>query len=178
LVVAGFARLAGVAGDMAGGPRLSVRMWGIAGTDVLLPGLAALAQAAFAALGWLAAAVIVLSAASKLLTPRLRLVVLVTIVVVAALGRALTPAQFGVGALVVAAWMALFYALLKTRGADVAGLGVAIFWLETASRTATMVAQPSPWFQWNGALAAAVAAIVGVVAIRLAARTLSASSGA
>lgn len=178
LVVAGFARLAGVAGDMAGGPRLSVRMWGIAGTDVLLPGLAALAQAAFAALGWLAAAVIVLSAASKLLTPRLRLVVLVTIVVVAALGRALTPAQFGVGALVVAAWVALFYALLKTRGADVVGLGVAIFWLETASRTATMMAQPSPWFQWNGALAAAVAAIVGVVAIRLAARTLSASSGA
>ena len=177
LVVAGFSRLAGVAGELAGGPRLSVRMWGMAGTDVLLPGLAVLAQAAFAALGWLAVAVIVLSAAAKLLTPRLRLTIFATIVVVAALGRALTPAQFGVSALVLAGWMALFYALLKTRGADVVGWGVAIFWLETVSRTATMMVQPSPWFQWNGVVAMVVAAVVGVVAIRVTARTLSAPSG-
>jgi membrane protease YdiL (CAAX protease family) len=177
LVVAGFSRLAGVAGDMIGGPRLSVRMWSIAGTDVALPGFAVLAQAVFAALGWVAAAVIVLSAAARLVKPRMRLAILATVVIIAALGRALTPAQFAVGALVSVCWMALFYALLKTRGADVVGLGVAVFWLETASRAATMMAQPSFWFQWNGAAAALLAAIAGVLAIRIASRRLRASSG-
>jgi membrane protease YdiL (CAAX protease family) len=176
LVLGGYARLAGVAGDMVGGPRLGVRMWSIAGTDTSYPGFAILGQAAFAALGWLAAAVIVLSAASRLVKPRPRLVILATVVAVAAIGRALTPAQFAASALVLAGWMVLFYALVKTRGADLAGFCVAVFWLETVSRGATLIEQPSRWFQWNGWAALAAAAVVGVAAIRIASKRLKASS--
>jgi len=175
LVVGGFARAAAAVGDLAAGPRLSVRMWSIAGTDVWLPGFAVLAQSVFAALGYLAAAAIILSAAAKLLAPRVRLAVLASVAVVAALGRALTPAQFAIGVVVLAAWMALFYALVRTRGADLIGFGVAVFWMDAASRAATLIEQPSPWFRWNGAAAALVAALIGVLAIRVAARVLKAS---
>jgi len=69
----------------------------------------------------------------------------------------------------------LFYALVRTRGADLIGFGVAVFWMDAASRAATLIEQPSPWFRWNGAAAALVAALIGVLAIRVAARVLKAS---
>jgi hypothetical protein len=47
--------------------------------------------------------------------------------------------------------------------------------MDAASRAATLIEQPSPWFRWNGAAAALVAALIGVLAIRVAARVLKAS---
>ena len=76
---------------------------------------------------------------------------------------------------VLAAWMALFYALVRTRGADLIGFGVAVFWMDAASRAATLIEQPAPWFRWNGAGAALAAAIIGVLAIRVAAQRFKAS---
>ncbi len=175
LVLAGYARLAGWAVDAAGGPRLSVRIWNMEGTDAVLPGLAVLAQAALAALAWVAAAVIVVSAAAKMLSPRLRAALLAAIIVVAALGRALTPAQFAVHALVIVGWILLLCALVKTRGADVVGFGVAVFWLETASRAIIMAEQPSAWFRVNGVAALVAAAAVGLAAIAIASRRLKES---
>lgn len=178
LVLGGYSRLVSAVADMVPGPRLSVRMWNIAGTDVTLPGFAVFGQAVFAALGWVAAAVIVASAVSKLCTPRLRLTIFAIVAVVASLGRALTPVQFIVGALTLAGWIALFHALANTRGADVVGFGVAVFWLEAVSRAVPMIGQSSPWFQWNGAAALIAAALVGVAVLAIAARRLKGSSAA
>jgi hypothetical protein len=46
------------------------------------------------------------------------------------------------------------------------GFAVALFWLSAAGRSVDLLAQPEPFFRWNGAGALVVAALVGLTVIR------------
>jgi hypothetical protein len=99
------------------------------------------------------------------------------VVVAVALSRALTPGQFLFHAVLVLVWVGLIFAVVKTCAAELATFGVAFFWVQVAARAATMIAQPSPWFRWNGVAAAAAAALAGILVVRFCNSTSSRETG-
>ena len=147
------------------GPRLSLPLWNLPGTETYWPAVTLLASAFVTAVGGLCAVTVVVCAATRLWGPRARYALIAATALLLAVDRAQTLPQFaahwGLG-LVAGGVLVL---LVRTCAADLLTFGVALFWLAAARNAAVLVQQPDTALRWNGVACLAVALVAGVMVL-------------
>lgn len=148
------------------GPRRFLPLWDLTAPASFVPAVTALAQSLLTAIWLVSALAIAVSALARLERARTRRVLVVLAPVVFAVGRAETWHQFLFWVAVAIAALGALVLVIRTCAADLVTFGVALFWAQTVGVSANLLAQPSPWFRWNGLFCLAGAAAVGYCAAR------------
>jgi len=157
----GLTRALSTAGQWLPGPRLSLPLWNIAGTESYFPAISVLSSAYLSAVFYLCMLAVVVSAAQRYLSFKKRCILVAVVALLYAASHSQNAGQFGYGVLVALLWIGLLVMVTKTCGADLVTFGVALFWLGTAGPAATLIGQPADWLRWNGIAAAAAAVALG-----------------
>lgn len=154
----------------APGPQRGGSLWSVAGPDLYLPGLRPPAHGILMGVAMVAVIGVFAAAGVRYMRPGRRVLALVLLVVVVALGNSLSLAGFAMSAVPASLMIAAVLLVVRTCGADIVGYMVAAFWLIALPQAYRLIIQPSPFFRWNGIVAGAVALGIGALVIAIARR--------
>jgi len=138
------------------GDRYSLPLWKLTGAATLAPALEVIGRSALFVPLLLGPTVIAVAAAVRYLRRRSGYTLIAVLVALVALSRSTNLWQWLFYSVEGAVLIGLVVFLIRTCGVDLAGFGVAIFWLGIAGGAVRLIQQPAPLLQWSG-----VAALVG-----------------
>jgi hypothetical protein len=161
------------AGQHVPGDRFSASLWNLTGLQAYVAALAVLSRSLLVSFGALSTATMLVAATIGYLRFRSGLAVVGAVLALVALSRSTNAWQWLFHLAAGAVLVGIVWLIVRTVGADLVSLGVALFWIEAARRAVPLAMQPAADLRANGLAALAVALAGGAAVLVLAGRRYS-----